>query len=97
MSRNQQIVPGGGRLQRSQTRCEADYRAALPRSGAYPAWLGSESSEAWMNLKGQMPWRESLLEVSSGRLLVNTVKKHGHIHSFMKGIQHLRDSPCRRP
>ena len=40
-----------------------------------------------------MSSRDSLRCASLGRLFVNPVKKHGHIHSLMKGIQDLRDGP----
>src|SRR6185295_16918928 len=91
MNRNQLSAPGGERLQRSQTRCEADDRAAAPRSEAYPASQGSKSSVPWMIPQSAMSSRGSLRCASSGRLLVDPVKKHGHIHPLMKGIQHLRD------
>src|ERR1041385_3512018 len=43
-----------------------------------------------------MSFRGSSKSASSGRLFVNTVEKHGHIHSFMNWIQYLRDGPCHR-
>ena len=53
MSRNQLGVPRGERLQHSQTGCGADYRAARPNRERIQRCYGSESSEAWMNSKGQ--------------------------------------------
>lgn len=93
MSRNPMGAPGCGRLQHSRTGFEGCYPAVSPRSGVYRVLDGSEGFVAWTISKRGMSWGNVLMTVSLGRLIVNTVKKHGHIHSFMKGIEHLRDGP----
>ena len=54
MRRNQPNAQEGERLQRSQTGCEAGYRVAVLRSGAYPALYGPEGSGAWTISKNEI-------------------------------------------